>query len=180
MSQFADTGGGTLGNVTVSIPAVGNTDSPAPNSAIEIGGVDPSGNLVGLLTNSDGALIVSANGSFAVQTVVISYNEVSSVPVGVETVINTFVAPSGFTSYLLSIVCSGQNIGQFNIYLNGVLFDRQYLSYTLFNILFDYKTNSSSVPGFVMNPGDILSIKAINSGLSSTLFNARIMILEVN
>ena len=161
-------------------PSVGDNGVTAPPSSTEIGAINPSGNLAGLLVDVNGALVVNGSGSFGIQNVVISYNEVASVPVGVETVIGSFTAPIGYTSYLLNILTSGQNIGQFNIYLNGVLFDRQYLSYTSFNALFDYKTNAGTVPGFVVTPGSIILVKAINAGISSALYNARIMVLEVS
>ncbi len=160
-------------------PSIGVVGSTAPASAAEVAGVNASGNLEALSIDSNGALIVNTSGSFGVQNLNISYQEISAVSVGVETVINTYTAPAGKICYLLSILVSGQNIGQFNIYNNGTLFDKQYLSYTQFNTTFDYKTGASSVPGLVVASGNTISAKAINDGTSSALFSARLMILEV-
>jgi hypothetical protein len=159
--------------------SVGLNGQLAPTSSTEVGGINPSGLLEGLLVDANGALVVNSSGSFGVQTVRVIYNEVASVPVGVETDINTYTAPGSGIAYLLGINTSGQNIGLFNIYLNGALFDRQYLSYTLFNLIFDYKTDSGSVPGYVVPSGSTILVKAINSGMSSVLYNARIFALEV-
>ncbi len=160
-------------------PTIGITGTTAPTSAVEIGAISPLGNIEGLLIDSNGALVVNASGSFEIQNLNISYNEVNAVPVGVETAINTYTAPLGKISYLLSILCSGQNIGQFNIYKGVSLFDKQYITYTLFNATFDYKTGASSVPGFIIGAGNTITVKTVNNGTSSALYSARMMILEV-
>lgn len=160
-------------------PSIGVIGTTAPDSATQIGAVSSTGILQELLVDANGALVVNASGSFAVQTVNVRYNEVASVSVGIETTINTYTAPAGKLCYLLSILNSGQNIGQFAIYNNGVLFDKQYLSYTEFNATFDYKTGASSVPGLVVPSGSTILVTATNSGNSSVLYNSRMLILEV-
>jgi len=160
-------------------PSIGVINTPAPTSATQAGATNPSGNIESLLVDSNGALIVNTSGSFEVQNLNVLYNEVSAVAVGIETTINTYTAPVGKTCYLLNILGAGQNIGQFNIYSGVPLFDKQYLSYTLFNVTFDYKTGVNSVPGYVVASGSTIKVTAINAGSSSCMYNSRIMVLEV-
>lgn len=131
------------------------------------------------LTSTGGALNVNAAPIFVTEDIVVLFNEVSTISIGLETTINTFTAPSGKISYLLSILNSGGNRAQYNIYLNGVMFDRQYTNVTQLTAPFDYKTNSSSVPGMVISVGDVITVKVVNSGTTTADFNSRFLIMEV-
>ena len=167
------------GSITATNPSVGADGSVAPDYSTLIGGINPSGNLQGLLVDSSGLLEVNAGQIFGVQNLRVLYNEVNSIAVGVETTINTYTAPVGKIVYLLTINCSGGNRGTYNIYNSGTLFDRQYAPVTNLSALFDYKTGSSSVPGMVIAVGNVITVTAVNNGSDSTMFNSRLMILEV-
>lgn len=167
------------GNITTSNASVGLNGATAPTSSTEVAAIDPNGNLAPLLVDSTGALIVNTSGSFAIQDVQVLFNEVAAIAVGVETTINTYTAPIGKISYLLSILNSGGNRAQYNIYNNGILFDRQYAPVTTLIAPFDYKTGSSQVPGKVIPIGDTIDVKVVNSGTDPTDFNSRFLILEV-
>lgn len=132
------------------------------------------------LNSTGGSLDVNITSGFAVQDVIVSYNEVSAIAIGVETTINSYTAPFGKVSYLLSILGSGENRGQFNIYNNGILLDKQYTNVTQLTAPFDYKTGASIVPGMVIAVGNTIAVKAINAGNSTVMFNARFLILEVS
>jgi hypothetical protein len=167
------------GSITATNPSVGADGSAAPDYSTLIGGINPSGKLQGLLVDSSGLLEVNAGQIFGVQNLRVLYNEVTSIAVGVETTINTYTAPVGKIAYLLTINCSGGNRAAYSIYNNGTLFDKQYTPVTNLSALFDYKTGSSSVPGMVIAVGNTITVTVINNGSDSTMFNSRLMILEV-
>lgn len=166
------------GTFSATNASIGLNGGPAPTSSTEIAAIDPDGNLAPLLVDSNGALITIANGGFTTQDLEIFFNEVNSIAVGMETIINTFTAPVGKISYLLTIFNSGENRAQYNVYINGVLLDRQYSGLTTLNALFDYKTGVFSVPGRVVVVGDLVEVKVVNSGTSTANYNSRIMVLE--
>lgn len=169
------TGGGGGSNASV-----GANNTAAPGYSTQIGAIDlVTGKLVPLQVDSLGRLVVDAGQIFGVQNVVVSYNEVDSIAVGIETTITSYTAPAGKISYLLSISTTGENRSQFNVYNNGVLLDRQYTNVTQLAAPFDYKTGSSTVPGFVIAEGNTLSVSAINSGTTTATYNCRLLILEV-
>lgn len=109
------------------------------------------------------------------------YNEVTAVAAGVETVIATYTAPTATGVYLLGIQASGSNIGEVRVYVNAAAVDKQYLYYTSFNVTFGYETGVSGAPGLLLNAGDVVYVKGLNSGQGATScnFNAKIQILEV-
>lgn len=131
------------------------------------------------IVSVDGRLLVNADSAFTIQDLRVLYSEEAAVAVGSETVINTYTAPPGVISYLLSILGSGENRAQFNIYNNGTLLDRQYTNVTQLTAPFDYKTGAGSVPGMVITVGNVLTMSVVNSGNSSANYNARFLILEV-
>lgn len=167
------------GNISATNPSVGTNGDPSPDSSTAIGAEDPSGNLQPLKVNSEGKLLVTAEQVFETQDVIVVFNEEAAVPVGLQTTINTYTAPVGKISYLLSIFNSGGNRAEYQIYNNGSLFDKQYSNVTQLSTPFDYKTGSSTVPGMVIPVGNVLEVKVINSGTDPTSFNSRLLILEV-
>ncbi len=163
----------------ITIPSIGINGDVAPTSSTQIGGVDQNGDLQPIHIDSNGRIEVNAGQIFGIQDLKILFNEVSSISVGSETLVNTYTAPSGKISYLLSILGSGGNRAQYNIYNNALLFDKQYAPVTQLSVNFDYKTNSSSVPGMVIPIGNTIQMKVINNGSDITDYNSRFMILEV-
>lgn len=167
------------GSFTGDNASVGPTGAPIPGSATLVGGEDPNGNLEPIHLDSNGAILVNTSGSFAVQDLKVLFVETSALAIGIETPINTYTAPVGKISYLLTILNSGENRAQFSIYRNAVLFDRQYTNVTQLTAPFDYKTGSGSVPGMVIPVGETIEVTVINSGTSIANYNSRFMILEV-
>lgn len=172
---------GVVRNITSTAtnPSIAPNGDPIPSSSTQIGGEDSSGNLSPLQVSDAGRLLVDSGQIFGIQDLVVKYNEVSVIAVGMETSINTYTAPMGKISYLLTILNSGGNRAQYNIYNNGTLFDRQYTNVAQLSAPFDYKTGSGSVPGMVIPVGNIIEVKVTNSGTSTADFNSRFMILEV-
>lgn len=111
-------------------------------------------------------------------TEVLVYNEVTAIASEVETTLATYTAPG--TAYLLLASGSGQNIGQLVIYKNGSPIDKNYLSYTQFNAMFDYRTDNSNAPGLPLAQGDVIAVKYTNSSQSSCNGNAKIQVLETS
>lgn len=164
---------------TFTNPSVGPNGDPLPDNSTLVGAEDSSGNLQPLKISDEGRLQVDAGQIFGIQDLKIEYNEVSTIAVGVETLVNTYTAPVGKIAYLLTITSSGGNRGTYNIYNNGVPFDKVYSNVTALTANFDYKTGSGSVPGMVIPVGNTIDVKVINAGTSSADYNARFMILEV-
>lgn len=167
------------GTVTANNSSVGPTGDPIPADATLVAGEDPSGNLSPLQTNADGELIVAGLPVFDTQDVLVLFDEVAAIAVGVETLVNTYTAPPGKIAYLLTIEASGENRGQYNIYLNGVLLDKKYSSVTQLLANFSYMTGSGSVPGMIVPVGQSVEIKAINAGTSPATYAGRFLVLEV-
>jgi hypothetical protein len=161
--------------VNRSIGPIGDT---APTFITLAGATDPSGNAESLSVDAAGRLLVTTAGTAGVTTSSLFYDEVN-IPVGPETNVMSYTAPIGQTTYLLSISASGQNIGQFNIYLNGLLSDKQYLSYGTYHVNFNYETGSVQFPGILIPVGNVVLVTAINAGQGSAFYNARMLILGV-
>lgn len=173
------------GELLVSGTFTGGNDSvapiggPIPADATLVGGEDPSGDFKALQTTSTGILKVTSLSEFVSQVVKVLFNEVMAIPVGIETLVNTYTAPAAPTiSYLLTIQASGENRGQYNVYLDGSLLDKKYSNVTQLEAGFDYKTGASSVPGMIVPSGQTLEIKVVNDGNSSAAYNGRYLILE--
>lgn len=143
-----------------------------------VSGLNPSDDPTALRVDANGYLLVNPSG-FASQNLLVQFNEVTGVVVGSETDINTYTAPSGMTSYLLSVYTSGENRAEYNIYHNAALLDKQYTNVAITSTTFDYKTGSSSVPGFIVPIGNTITISTINSGNGSAKFNSKLLILQV-
>jgi hypothetical protein len=107
------------------------------------------------------------------------YNEVTNVPNGVETTVASYTAAGVQTSYLQSIQMAGTNVSEFRIYINGAPMDKAYLSLTQYNAVRDYFTGNVSTPGFKLSTGDIIVVKALQTGRDSTgNYNATIQVIN--
>lgn len=166
------------GTFTANNSSVGPTGDPVPADATLVGGEDPSGNLQALQVNNAGELRVAGISVFTTQNVRVLYSEVSSIAVGIETLVNTYTAPPGVISYLLTIEASGENRAQYNIYYDGVLLDKKYSNVTVLTAPFSYMTGSGTVPGMVIGTGKTVDIKVINAGTSTANYSGRFLILE--
>lgn len=131
------------------------------------------------LTSTSGALNVNINGVNPNQNSVLVFNEVSSVPVGIETTIATYTAPVGKTSCLLQVYVGGMNVAQMKVYNNTTIYDSKYTSAAGLNENFDFKTGSSIVPGQIIGPGNSITVTVNQIGTGTATFNARIQVLEI-
>lgn len=129
--------------------------------------------------NADGSINVNV-----VQTPVTGhnvrniYNEVAAVASGVETLIVSYTVPFSKTAVLERISSSGENVGAYKVYLNGVAIDQQRTYYGGdMNALFEFMTGTSD--GFLLAAGDIISVKILHTRQFVGNFNARIQVLEI-
>lgn len=163
--------GGGGGGSNASVGPVGST---APGSATEVGGVDPSGNLVPVSTDSTGAInvnVISTTPSFPQETLS-TYSEVGAVASGATATVLTYTVPTGLTLYLNKVVVSSDGIAQMDLEFNGTTNSRKRLSYTLFNETFDYSLNGN-IGGFKLVAGTIITVIGINLSPGSIAnFNA--------
>jgi hypothetical protein len=111
---------------------------------------------------------------------VYTYNEVTNVNPGIETIIATYNVNAGANCYLQMISASGTNKAEFRIYKNTDIIDKKYTYYTEFNTEFDYFTGNNTAPGIKLESGDVIYIKAIQNRPTTCDFNAIIQVLEVS
>jgi hypothetical protein len=112
-------------------------------------------------------------------TVVITFNEVTSVPAGVETTVATYTSPaSGSTAYLELVSVSGSNIGAFVVYEVSAILDKKRTYFTKYNENFDFRS-AIGVPGYELAPSTTIIVKVLHNRPSLGTFSARIQTIEV-
>lgn len=133
-----------------------------------------------LKVNADGSVNVNiVSAPVTGHTVVSKYNEVSSVASGVQTTIVSYTVPALKTAILERIDTAGQNVGRYDVFVNGVAFDTQITYFGgSFNALFEYSTGTSD--GFTLNAGDIVAVKILHTSVFVGNFTGRIQVLEIS
>jgi hypothetical protein len=159
-------------------------ENPLPatfSGSISIGAVEVKGSTGNIIEpNADGSLNVHiVDGPTTTQTVKSKYNEVFSVASGVQTTIVTYTVPSLKTAILERINTSGQNVGRYDVLINGVPFDTQITYFGgSFNALFEYTTGSAA--GYTLNAGDIVTVTILHNSQFVGNFTSRIQVLEIS
>lgn len=104
------------------------------------------------------------------------FNEVLAVASGVTTTLGTYTVPAGKTAVLEKIFASGDNIGQYDVFKNGVKIDSMKTYFGgMLNVNFDF---SSGYSGLSLVTGDVITIKVLHTRPSPGDFTARIQISE--
>lgn len=158
-------------------------DNPLPiafDGTIAIGDVkirDNDGDT--LEVNPDGSInvnIVTAQTGNKVKNV---YNEAHAVPAGVETTIVQYMVPLIITNAILQrISVSGENVGRFQIFINGVLVDTRRTYYGAnFSEYFEFSVNTTD--GFTLAPGDVVAVKILHNKPQVGDFEGRIQVFEI-
>jgi hypothetical protein len=174
-------------------------DNPLPTTAtfsgtISVGAVEVKGTNGNYLEpNSDGSINVDAtivntnpidvnvvNAAPNNKTLVNEYNKASSVPVNTLTTIVTYTVGAGLTAILERISASGQNIGIYQVLINGDVIETQSTYWSNFNLEFNF--TSPDVFGTPLVAGDEVEVTVINYSPSLTVadFYARIQVVEVS
>lgn len=151
------------------------------DGTVSIGDVEikgPSGHY--LDPNTDGSINVNIVETPVVGQVEKSiYNEITSVASGVQTQIVSYTVPFAKTAILHRIVTSGENVARYDLFLNGTPFDTQRTYFGgNFNALFEFITGTNA--GFVLNSGDVLSVKVLHARPFVGSFESRIQVLEIS
>lgn len=160
------------------------TANPLPVSfdgAITIGAVEVKGSTGYILEpNIDGSINVNlVSTPVAGNTVLNIYSEANAVASGANTTIVTYTVPLGITNALLyRISVSGENIAKFTVLVNASVIDtrRTFFGSSL-SEYFEFLTGSSD--GFILNPGDVVTVKVLHNRPFVADFEGRIQVLEI-
>jgi hypothetical protein len=106
------------------------------------------------------------------------YNEQSAITSGILTTLASYTTPISTNKKLQKIICSGDNVSKYLVYVNGSVIDlnRTYFGGSL-NVDFDF--TSANDLGYGLSTGDLIEVKVIHNRLTVSDYNARIQILEV-
>lgn len=158
-------------------------DNPLPiafDGTITVGNVtiqDDDGDE--LEVNPDGSInvnIVSAQTNNKVKN---QYGEALSVAAGIETIIVQYMVPLIYTSAILQrISVSGENVGRFQVFVNGVIVDTRRTYYGgNFNEYFEFCV--ATADGYNLQPGDTVAVKILHNKPYVGDFEGRIQIFEI-
>lgn len=151
--------------------------SEMPNVVMVASG-DGSGNE--LKVNADGSInAVIAGGTGASEVNISVFNEITSVPSGVATLVASYTVPMAVTnSYLQRIEMSGENIAVFDIQINSVVSARKRTYWGDFNAVSVFISDEPT-RGLSLNPEDVVQVWVIHMRPSAADFEARIQAVEV-
>jgi hypothetical protein len=153
-----------------------NNSNPLPvafDGTVSIGDVSivEGGNT--MVVNTDGSINVNIVSSSDTPGLIINYNEITSVAAGVETTIVTITAPpSGYR--LQKIEVSGDNIGQYKVYMGSNVILTKRTWWTAFNATFNFEDFNN---GLLLTSGQTVSITITHMSPNLGTFDATIMAL---
>lgn len=151
----------------------------------EGGGTSPVVEVIGtngniIEPNADGSLNVNVVSVPTVGNVVRNiYSEANAVSSGIMTTVVSYTVSGALTESVLErISVSGDNIAMFTVFVNATQIDtrRTYFGGSL-NEYFEFTTGTSN--GYVLTPGDVLTIKVIHDRPTLGDFEGRIQVLEI-
>jgi hypothetical protein len=138
-------------------------------------------------TNCDNELVVNADGSINVNltdtpspgsSVVSKYNEIIALASNATATIVSYTVPPFKQSVLQRVHFSGENIGRYDLKVNGVTQDT---AHTMFGAdltgEFEFSTGNDS--GLLLNAGDVVLIQVNNPRPYIANYEARIQVLEI-
>lgn len=128
-----------------------------------------------LKVNPDGSINVNTDTPTS-KTVNSVFNAISLVPNSILTTILSYTVPSGMTDYLSLIEVSGDNMAQFEVYINGTLSARQRTSLTEYNSQFNFSLDSEI--GLPLTSGTLLQVMVIQNRPDVGNYEARILYAE--
>jgi hypothetical protein len=151
--------------------------SSFPN-VVKIASGDGSGNEVKV--NADGSInVITQTGTGGVEVIKSVFNEITSVPSGISTLVATYTVPMAVTnSYLQRIEMSGENVATFDIQINSVVSARKRTYWGDFNAVSEFISDEPT-RGLSLNPEDVVQVWVIHNRPSAADFEARIQAVEV-
>lgn len=160
-----------------------SADNPLPvvfDGTISIGAVEVHGqNGNTIEPNVDGSINVNIVNAQTSNIVHNEYGTASSVPGGVETSIVQYVVPGTLTSAVLQrISVSGENVGRYQVFVNGIVIDTRRTYYGAnFSEYFEFAVGTAD--GYGLVPGDIVAVKILHSRPYIGNFEGRIQVFEI-
>lgn len=137
----------------------------------------PTGTQNVVKVNSDGSLNVNTVITPGISKSIYSvFNQISSVANGALTTVLSHTVPVGKVDYIGQIEVSGDNIAQFEVYINGSINARQRTYFGDLNAKFNY--SSSDNEGLGLNSGDNIQVKIIHNRPTLGAFEARLLYAE--
>lgn len=153
-----------------------NNNNPLPvafDGTVSIGDVSIVDNGNTLKVNTDGSINVNIVSSSDTPGLIISYNEITSVAAGIETTVLTVTAPP--TGYRIQkIEVSGDNVGQYRVYMNTNVILTKRTWWTDFNATFNFEDFSN---GLLLTSGQTISVTITHSSPDLGTFDATAMAL---
>jgi hypothetical protein len=126
-----------------------------------------------LEVNPDGSINVNIINSTSTPGLIISHNEISSVPAGVETTIITITAPvNGYRVEKVEV--SGENVALFRVKVNGSTISDKRSWWTEFNETFNYEDFPN---GLLLTAGQVLTVTCYHTRPYPGNFEATVMAL---
>ena len=155
-----------------------NDNNPLPvafDGTISIGSVSIVDDGNTLVVNPDGSINVNVTESSSLSGLIISHNEISSVPAGVETTIITITAPvNGYRVEKVEV--SGENVALFRVKVNGSTISDKRSWWTEFNETFNYEGFPN---GLLLTSGQVLTVTCYHTRPYPGNFEATVMALAV-
>lgn len=134
-----------------------------------------------LTVNEDGSInvrLIGVTGEQVNGTVVSYFDEVSGVSAGVETTIISLAVGLGETLHLAKIDAGGENIGLFNVYVNGSLVAKKRTYFQGgYDVVFDFQSEPDR--GIKLSAGDVIEVKVTHNRPGSASFEAQVVALRV-
>lgn len=159
------------GNLKVSITSA----ITSSNNIAQWGGVATS---LGQKTSSSSVPVVLASDQSIIPVVltpagseIYIYGEQLAVASSATVPLVTYTVPVGKIFYLKHIEASGENIGVYVVTAAAATVATRRTNYTIFNTDFIFDSGSS---GLLYNAGDVITVTAMNDGMSSATFNGTI------
>lgn len=163
-----------MSSTYITIPE--DDDNGGVTPVVEIKGTN--GNIIE--PNPDGSINVNVVSVPAIGNVVRNiYSEANAVPSGVTTTVATYTVSGALTESVLERVSvSGDNIAMFTVFVNATQIDtrRTYFGGSL-NEYFEFTTGTSN--GYVLTPGDVLTVRVLHNRPTLGDFEGRIQVLEI-
>lgn len=129
--------------------------------------------------NPDGSINVNIVTAQTNNVVKNTYGSASAVPSGIATTIVQYMVPLILTSAILQrISVSGENVGRFQVFINGTLIDTRRTYYGAnFSEYFEFAVNTTD--GYTLAPGDIVAVKILHNKPQVGDFEGRIQVFEI-
>jgi hypothetical protein len=128
--------------------------------------VDGSGNTVSFVEGALSATLVTSGDPYT------TYSESLSVQSGVETIVLSYMVPSGMTFYLRHALGSGENIAAYTMYVDGSAVAKKRSWYTDFNVDFFFEADVNE--GLEVLGSSVLELTVLHNSPMPGNFNASI------